>query len=192
THRLFLFVWLVLRAPHSGELQRARRDVDRRRLPRIPHKLAVCSRIKSGKLLLEKRAPRWRMDGLERAALPELHASVHAAMLIVPTRGPVQLWFARVECGLKATQKAYEVESTTLVSELKAQIENQEFVPADMIRLLNGDEELVDGTLAGNGVEEDEELDLMLGVLGGMRAKWKKKRMRRLRRKRRKMRQRAR
>lgn len=37
------------------------------------------------------------MDGLERAALPELHASVHAAMLIVPTRGPVQLWFARVE-----------------------------------------------------------------------------------------------
>ncbi|EJK68516.1 hypothetical protein THAOC_10295 [Thalassiosira oceanica] len=90
------------------------------------------------------------------------------------------------------SQKAYEVESTTLVSELKAQIENQEFVPADMIRLLNGDEELVDGTLAGNGVEEDEELDLMLGVLGGMRAKWKKKRMRRLRRKRRKMRQRAR
>ena len=90
------------------------------------------------------------------------------------------------------SQKAYEVESTTLVSELKAQIENQEFVPADMIRLLNGDEELVDGTLAGNGVEEDEELELMLGVLGGMRRKWKKKRMRRLRRKRRKMRQRAR
>jgi len=90
------------------------------------------------------------------------------------------------------SQRAYEVESTTLVSELKAQIENQEFVPADMIRLLNGDDELVEGTLAGNGVEEDEELDLMLGVLGGMRAKWKKKRMRRLRRKRRKMRQRAR
>ena len=89
------------------------------------------------------------------------------------------------------SQRAYEVESTTLVSELKAQIENQEFVPADMIRLLNGDDELVEGTLAGNGVEEDEELDLMLGVLGGMRAKWKKKRTRRLKRKRRKMRQRS-
>jgi uncharacterized protein involved in cysteine biosynthesis len=71
-------------------------------------------------------------------------------------------------------------------------IENQEYIPGHLIRLVNGDAELVEGTLFGNGVQEDEELDLMLEVPGGMRAKWRKKRMRRLRRKRRKMRQRAR
>ena len=87
---------------------------------------------------------------------------------------------------------AYAVEGSTTVTELKSMIENSEFIPADLVRLVNGDEELVEGTLAGLGIEEDEELDLMLEVPGGMRAKWRKKRMRRLRRKRRKMRQRAR
>lgn len=87
---------------------------------------------------------------------------------------------------------AYAVEGSTTVTDLKAMIENTEFIPGDLIRLVNGDAELLEGTLAGNGVEEDEELDLMLEVPGGMRAKWRKKRMRRLRRKRRKMRQRAR
>ena len=87
---------------------------------------------------------------------------------------------------------AYVVLPSTQISGLKAMIENQEFIPGDLIRLVNGDDELVEGTLAGNGVEEDEELSLMLEVPGGMRKKWKKKRMRRLRRKRRKMRQRAR
>eukprot|EP01083_Nonionella_stella_P194945 718557_1 len=87
---------------------------------------------------------------------------------------------------------AYAVEGSTTVTDLKAMIENQEFIPGDLIRLVNGDAELLEGTLAGNGVEDDEELALMLEVPGGMRKKWKKKRMRRLRRKRRKMRQRAR
>ena len=87
---------------------------------------------------------------------------------------------------------AYAVEGSTNVTELKSMIENSEFIPSNLVRLVNGDEELVEGTLAGLGIEADEELDLMLEVAGGMRAKWKKKRMRRLRRKRRKMRQRAR
>jgi len=87
---------------------------------------------------------------------------------------------------------AYAVDGSTTVAELKAQIENQEFIPGDLIRLVNGTTELTDGTLAGNDIADDEELSLMLDVPGGMRKKWKKKRMRRLRRKRRKMRQRAR
>jgi hypothetical protein len=87
---------------------------------------------------------------------------------------------------------AYDVEGTTTVTELKSMIENAEFIPGHLIRLMSGDAELVEGTLAGLGIEEDEELSLMLEVPGGMRAKWRKKRMRRLRRKRRKMRQRAR
>eukprot|EP01083_Nonionella_stella_P088831 247813_1 len=87
---------------------------------------------------------------------------------------------------------AYDVEGSTTVTDLKSMIENQEFIPGHLVRLVNGDDELVEGTLAGNGVEDDGELDLMLEIPGGMRAKWKKKRMRRLRRKRRKMRQRAR
>ena len=87
---------------------------------------------------------------------------------------------------------AYAVDGSTTVAELKAQIENQEFIPGDLIRLVNGTTELTDGTLAGNDIADDEEIALMLDVPGGMRKKWKKKRMRRLRRKRRKMRQRAR
>ena len=87
---------------------------------------------------------------------------------------------------------AYAVEGSTTVSDLKVMIENQEFIPGDMIRLVAGDVELSSGTLSGLGIEEDEEISLLLDVPGGMRAKWRKKRMRRLRRKRRKMRQRAR
>lgn len=87
---------------------------------------------------------------------------------------------------------AYDVEAATTVSDLKAMIENREFIPSDMVRLVAGAEELSGGTLAGNGLSEDDEIEMMLEVAGGMRAKWRKKRMRRLRRKRRKMRQRAR
>jgi len=87
---------------------------------------------------------------------------------------------------------AYEVDGAASVETLKAMIENKEFVPADQIRLAFGGKILEDGTLEGNGVEDEDELALGLEVAGGMRKKWKKKRMRRLRRKRRKMRQRAR
>jgi|Transcript_25653 hypothetical protein len=92
----------------------------------------------------------------------------------------------------EGTSTAYAVEGTTTVTDLKSMIENREFIPGHLIKLVSGDAELLQGTLAGNGVEEDEELDLCLEIAGGMRAKWRKKRMRRLRRKRRKMRQRAR
>ena len=90
------------------------------------------------------------------------------------------------------TSTAYTVEGSTTITDLKAMIENREFIPGNLIRLVAGDAELMGGTLAGNGIEEDEDLSLLLDVPGGMRAKWRKKRMRRLRRKRRKMRQRAR
>eukprot|EP01082_Thalassiosira_pseudonana_P003897 g3262.t1 g3262 contig12:1732805-1733074(-) len=53
---------------------------------------------------------------------------------------------------------AYAVEGATTVSDLKAMIENQEFIPGHLIRLVAGDSELTGGTLAGNGIEEDEEL----------------------------------
>merc|ERR1712127_260985 len=92
--------------------------------------------------------------------------------------------------GPTGASTAYAVERTTTVTEFKSMIENQEFIPGHLVRLVNGDEELVEGTLFGNGVEDDAEVDLMLEIPGGMRKKWKKKRMRRLRRKRRKMRQR--
>jgi hypothetical protein len=87
---------------------------------------------------------------------------------------------------------AYAVESNTTITDLKSMIENQEFIPEHLIRLVAGDVELSGGTLAGNGLEDDDEVAMLLDVAGGMRAKWRKKRMRRLRRKRRKMRQRAR
>jgi small subunit ribosomal protein S27Ae len=87
---------------------------------------------------------------------------------------------------------AYNVEATTSIESLKAMIENKEFIPSQFIRLVNGANSLEGGTLAGNGVEEEDAIALLLDVNAGMRKKWKKKRMRRLRRKRRKMRQRAR
>lgn len=91
-----------------------------------------------------------------------------------------------------APPTAYVVDETTSVENLKTMIENQQFVPADLIRLVNGENSLEGGSLLGNGIVEDDTLDLLLEVPGGMRKKWRKKRMRRLRRKRRKMRQRAR
>lgn len=89
-------------------------------------------------------------------------------------------------------ETAYTVEADASVESLKLMIENKEFVPAGMIRLVNGATELEGGSLAANGVEEEDSITMLLEVNGGMRKKWRKKRMRRLRRKRRKMRQRAR
>ena len=87
---------------------------------------------------------------------------------------------------------AYAVDQSTSVDALKAMIENKEFLPSKLIRLVNGANALEGGTLLGNGVQDEDTLSLVLEVPGGMRGKWRKKRMRRLRRKRRKMRQRAR
>merc|ERR1711935_1105223 len=104
--------------------------------------------------------------------LPEANANMQI-LVTAPTGAPT----------------AYAVEGSTTVADLKAMIENQEFIPG---HLVHGDDELAEGTLFGNGIGDDEEVALMLDVPGGMRKKWKKKRMRRLHRKRRKMRQRAR
>ena len=87
---------------------------------------------------------------------------------------------------------AYEVDAATSVESLKVMIENAEFVPSHQICLMNGADILEEGSLEGNGVEEEDTLQMRLAVNAGMRKKWRKKRMRRLRRKRRKMRQRAR
>uniref|UniRef100_A0A7S1DCU7 60S ribosomal protein L41 n=1 Tax=Cyclophora tenuis TaxID=216820 RepID=A0A7S1DCU7_CYCTE len=87
---------------------------------------------------------------------------------------------------------AYTVESDASVETLKLMIENKEFVPSDLIKLVNGADSLEGGSLAANGIEAEDTLTMLLDVNGGMRRKWRKKRMRRLRRKRRKMRQRAR
>ena len=88
--------------------------------------------------------------------------------------------------------RSYTVDADASVETLKLMIENQEFVPSQLIRLVHDDEELEGGYLLANGIEEDDALTMVLDVNGGMRRKWRKKRMRRLRRKRRKMRQRAR
>ena len=77
------------------------------------------------------------------------------------------------------------------MKDLKHAIEDVEFIPADVQRIVKGSMTLTDGILDGALVEADT-VTLMMEVAGGMRAKWRKKRMRRLRRKRRKMRMRAR
>jgi hypothetical protein len=58
-------------------------------------------------------------------------------------------------------------------------------------RIVLGTAELEEGSLYPM-VKEADTVTLLVGIDGGMRAKWRKKRMRRLRRKRRKMRARAR
>lgn len=73
---------------------------------------------------------------------------------------------------------AYAVDQTTSVEALKSMIENKEFLPAHLIRLVNGSQELEGGTLLGNGVQDEDTLSLLLEVPGGMRGKWRKKRMR--------------
>ena len=84
------------------------------------------------------------------------------------------------------------VNSSTIAS-VKAEIESLSgMLPADLIKLRHGGLQLNYGSLIDNGIQEGDTLDVHLSIVGGMRAKWRKKRMRRLRRKRRQMRQRAR
>ena len=80
-------------------------------------------------------------------------------------------------------------ENATL-NDLKNSIEDVELIPSSVQRIVLGGQPLVSGSLAC--LQEDDTVELQVGIDGGMRAKWRKKRMRRLRRKRRKMRQRAR
>jgi hypothetical protein len=92
---------------------------------------------------------------------------------------------------IKSSERVFAltVESGADVNDLKEQIENVEYIEAEHMRLQIGARTLECGQLE---LEEDDVVELLLDVDGGMRAKWRKKRMRRLRRKRRKMRQRAR
>lgn len=91
-----------------------------------------------------------------------------------------------------STAFALMCEADASIESVKLMIENQEFIPSHLIRLVNGSQDLEGGSLIGNGIEDEDTLTMLLDVNGGMRKKWRKKRMRRLRRKRRKMRQRAR
>ena len=90
---------------------------------------------------------------------------------------------------LKETFSVNLPENATL-NDLKNSIEDVELIPSSVQRIVLGGQTLVSGSLAG--LQEEDTVELQVGVDGGMRAKWRKKRMRRLRRKRRKMRQRAR
>jgi len=83
----------------------------------------------------------------------------------------------------------------TSVGELQSKIDNEHFIPVASQYLVAKNNVLsgnADAYLSDFGLEDQDTIELMLRVNGGMRAKWRKKRMRRLRRKRRKMRQRAR
>jgi len=72
---------------------------------------------------------------------------------------------------------AYTVEADASVDSLKLMIENKEFVPGHLIRLVNADsDEIEGGSLAANGICDDDSLTLTLDVNGGMRRKWRKKR----------------
>lgn len=83
-----------------------------------------------------------------------------------------------------------ELSAQATVHDLKASIEDKEFIPSAIQRLVYGSEVLSAG-LMYELVPDMGEVVLEIAVDGGMRAKWRKKRMRRLRRKRRKMRMRA-
>mmetsp|Transcript_12602 Transcript_12602/g.12237 ORF Transcript_12602/g.12237 Transcript_12602/m.12237 type:complete len:98 (-) Transcript_12602:83-376(-) len=85
---------------------------------------------------------------------------------------------------------AVNVDHNASVTELKAAIEDVEFIPTGLQRIVKDGETLSFGSACP--LTENDTVVLYLDVAGGMRAKWRKKRMRRLRRKRRKMRQRAR
>ena len=82
------------------------------------------------------------------------------------------------------------VDETATVADLKSAIEDVEFIPSGLQRLVSGTKSLTTGSVFGT-ISQDDTVTLLLDVNGGMRAKWRKKRMRRLRRKRRKMRLRA-
>ena len=91
-----------------------------------------------------------------------------------------------------ATTSTMSVDPSSSVQSLKNTIENESFLTN--FRLVNNGVELVDASasLSAAGLTEASTLTMLYSVVGGMRAKWRKKRMRRLQRKRRKMRQRAR
>lgn len=78
--------------------------------------------------------------------------------------------------GQNGSSTAYSVDADASIESLKLLIENQEFVPSHLIRLVNAGVDLEGGSLMGNGVEDEDTITMLLDVNGGMRKKWKKKR----------------
>ena len=89
------------------------------------------------------------------------------------------------------TIKTIDTEEDWTLNDLKEKIEDITFLPADLIYLTSNSRILQVGNL-DNQIQDNDFIDVMLELKGGMRAKWRKKRMRRMKRLRRKMRQRAR
>ena len=89
------------------------------------------------------------------------------------------------------TIKTIYTEEDWTLNDLKEKIEDITFLPANLIYLTSNSRILQMGKL-DNQIEDNDFIDVVLELKGGMRAKWRKKRMRRMRRLRRKMRQRAR
>jgi small subunit ribosomal protein S27Ae len=87
--------------------------------------------------------------------------------------------------------KTIDTSEDWTLNDLKEKIEDITFLPANLIYLTCNSKVLQMGSL-DNQLEDNDFIDVMLELKGGMRAKWRKKRMRRMRRQRRKMRQRAR
>uniref|UniRef100_A0A6C0AWY8 Ubiquitin-like domain-containing protein n=1 Tax=viral metagenome TaxID=1070528 RepID=A0A6C0AWY8_9ZZZZ len=87
--------------------------------------------------------------------------------------------------------KTIDTNEDWTLNDLKEKIEDITFLPANLIYLTCNSKVLQMGSL-DNQLEDNDFIDVMLELKGGMRAKWRKKRMRRMRRQRRKMRQRAR
>jgi small subunit ribosomal protein S27Ae len=84
-----------------------------------------------------------------------------------------------------------DVDRDDSINDIKYKIEDREFIPANLFRLVCNSRNLELG-YACDQLQEMDTVHVMFDLLGGMRAKWRKKRVRRLKRKRRKMRLRAR
>ena len=84
-----------------------------------------------------------------------------------------------------------DVDPDDSVNDLKYKIEDKEFIPANLFYLVNNSRNLDCGYVCDQ-LQEMDTVHVMFSLLGGMRAKWRKKRVRLLKRKRRMMRQRAR
>ena len=87
--------------------------------------------------------------------------------------------------------KIIETDEDWTLNDLKEKIEDITFLPANLIYVTCNSKILQMGSLHTQ-LENNDFIDIMLEIKGGMRAKWRKKRMRRMKRLRRKMRHRAR
>ena len=92
---------------------------------------------------------------------------------------------------MRSLEKTFTVDlsANATLANLQEAIEDVEFIPKHLQKITKDSSVLAQGALC---LSEADTVILSMGMEGGMRAKWKKKRTRRLRRKRRKMRDRAR